>query len=132
MRCLVVRQPWAELIACGRKTVEVRTWTTHYRGPLVILAAARVDASPHAQRWPGVGSNALGCAVAIVELNDVRQATPRDSKQACVKIAPLDMFSPPTFSWLLGSVRRTPCVQTTGKLGLYACPADLAAILSRC
>lgn len=42
-RALSVRQPWASLIAAGRKSIEIRTWRTDYRGPLAIHAAgARV------------------------------------------------------------------------------------------
>lgn len=33
---LSIRQPWAELIVSGRKSIEVRTWATEYRGPLWI------------------------------------------------------------------------------------------------
>jgi len=29
---LSVQQPWAELIVSGRKTIEIRTWDTSYRG----------------------------------------------------------------------------------------------------
>lgn len=35
---LSVRQPWAELIISGRKSIEVREWWTEYRGPLWIHA----------------------------------------------------------------------------------------------
>ena len=31
-----IRQPWAELIVSGRKTVELRKWSTEYRGSLWI------------------------------------------------------------------------------------------------
>lgn len=34
-------QPWATLVALGVKTIETRSWSTHYRGPLAIHAAAR-------------------------------------------------------------------------------------------
>lgn len=34
MRALSVRQPWAELIVSGRKTIELRKWYTSYRGLL--------------------------------------------------------------------------------------------------
>lgn len=40
MRVLTVRQPWASLIALGVKTIETRSWSTDYRGPLAIHAAA--------------------------------------------------------------------------------------------
>lgn len=42
-RILTVRQPWASLIASGTKRVEVRSWRTNYRGPIVILAGRGRD-----------------------------------------------------------------------------------------
>lgn len=38
---LTLWQPWASLVAAGVKTVETRHWSTKYRGPLIIHAAAR-------------------------------------------------------------------------------------------
>jgi activating signal cointegrator 1 len=38
MKALTICQPYAELIACGEKRVENRTWPTSYRGPLLIHA----------------------------------------------------------------------------------------------
>lgn len=35
---LSIRQPWATLIAHGFKDVENRTWSTDYRGPILIHA----------------------------------------------------------------------------------------------
>jgi hypothetical protein len=40
---LTVRQPWAELIITGRKSIEVRKWWTDYRGPLWIHAGRTED-----------------------------------------------------------------------------------------
>ncbi len=42
-RCLSVRQPWASLIVLGIKKVENRSWTTDYRGRLLIHASARLE-----------------------------------------------------------------------------------------
>jgi hypothetical protein len=38
---LSVRQPWAELIVSGRKSIEVRSWPTVYRGRIWIHAPQR-------------------------------------------------------------------------------------------
>lgn len=38
MKTLTIRQPWASLIALGAKTIETRSWTTNYRGPIAIHA----------------------------------------------------------------------------------------------
>jgi hypothetical protein len=37
---LTLHQPWASLIALGVKTIETRSWSTKYRGPLAIHAGA--------------------------------------------------------------------------------------------
>jgi hypothetical protein len=38
MKVLTLHQPWASLVAAGVKTIETRSWRTHYRGPLAIHA----------------------------------------------------------------------------------------------
>jgi hypothetical protein len=43
MKALSVRQPWAWLIVNGYKDVENRTWSTEYRGPLLIHAGWHLD-----------------------------------------------------------------------------------------
>lgn len=88
MKALTVRQPWASLIALGVKTIETRSWSTRYRGPLAVHAGkARPDLC-----WEGGGyaiaadddgrfmyrghlgarsSLPLGAVVAVVDLIDV-------------------------------------------------------------
>lgn len=39
MKAISLWQPWASLIAHGVKTIETRSWSTPYRGPLAIHAA---------------------------------------------------------------------------------------------
>lgn len=39
MKALTLTQPWATLVAEGRKAIETRSWRTHYRGTLAIHAA---------------------------------------------------------------------------------------------
>ena len=43
---LTVRQPYAWLIVAGLKPIENRTWSTTYRGPLLIAAAVRLHDHP--------------------------------------------------------------------------------------
>lgn len=42
-RALSIMQPWAALIVSGIKPVENRTWTTRYRGPILIHAGLKLD-----------------------------------------------------------------------------------------
>jgi ASCH domain len=43
MKIISLRQPWASLIVHGFKDVENRTWSTRYRGPLIIDSSLRAD-----------------------------------------------------------------------------------------
>jgi hypothetical protein len=43
MKIISIRQPWASLIVSGVKDVENRTWSTRYRGPVLIHASRAID-----------------------------------------------------------------------------------------
>lgn len=43
MFALSIRQPWAFAVASGVKRIENRTWSTNYRGPLIIHASKNVE-----------------------------------------------------------------------------------------
>lgn len=42
MKALTLQQPWATLVASGRKTIETRSWSTRHRGPIAIHAGKTV------------------------------------------------------------------------------------------
>jgi len=46
MKAISIRQPWAGLIALGIKDIEIRSWNTNYRGPILIHAAKKIDNDP--------------------------------------------------------------------------------------
>lgn len=46
MRALSLWQPWASLVPLGFKTIETRSWSTDYGGPLLIHAAKTLRAVP--------------------------------------------------------------------------------------
>jgi hypothetical protein len=107
MKCLSVRQPWASMIARGEKTIEVRTWSTTYRGPLVIC----VSKSPRISYLP------VGVALVVVDLIDVRPITQDDAAAACCVVD-----SSKEFAWILSS----PCILSepipvSGRLGIFEC-----------
>ena len=42
-KCLSLRQPYAELVVSGRKTIELRKWNTRFRGEFLIHASKSTD-----------------------------------------------------------------------------------------
>jgi hypothetical protein len=77
LKCLSIRQPWIDLILCGRKRVENRTWTTRHRGPLALHSSTSLetwDGLTDAERdelapgWRTAGPPRLGFVLGVVEL----------------------------------------------------------------
>jgi hypothetical protein len=101
VKAISVRQPAANKIAAGEKTIEIRTWTTHYRGDLLIVSSASPKIEP------------AGCALCIVRLADVRPMTKDDEVAACCS------WDPTYISWVLTDIRRIEPFPVKGRLGIY-------------
>lgn len=116
MKALTIRQPWASLIAAGVKTIETRSWSTKYRGPLAIHAGKATpdglwEGGDWAIAWDGNPRNAfayrhilsnridlpLGAVVATCTLADVVPITdkiyyPADTEETWVASWPHGTF----------------------------------------
>lgn len=119
MRAICIQQPWASLILDGRKTLEVRTWTTRYRGPVLVLASKAWSRHPEAIQWREQYEVApRGYTLCTVDLVDVRQGEASDYA-AAGNVDPTGAYV-----WVL----RDPCPVTQrpvkGRLGLF----DAAAL----
>jgi activating signal cointegrator 1 len=66
---LSIRQPWAELILLGQKSIEIRTWKTAYRGPLWLHTGQK--RAPELDRQYGVRDPFTGGFVGRVMLTSV-------------------------------------------------------------
>jgi hypothetical protein len=106
MKALSIRQPYAEWIASGEKTLEVRSWRTHYRGPLIICSSQRPD-DPEYKDLP------LGKTICKVELVDVRPMKRKDTKAA------KSSYDPDCFVWEMKVIKRVRHKSIKGKLGIF-------------
>ena len=43
MKCLSLKQPYAELLVSGKKTIELRNWNTSFRGKFLVHASKNID-----------------------------------------------------------------------------------------
>ena len=43
MKCLSIKQPFAVLVVQGRRTIEIRTWNTKFRGEFLVHASQKID-----------------------------------------------------------------------------------------
>ncbi len=102
MKAISLKQPWANLVASGKKTIETRKWKTNYRGDLVICSSKNPKIEP------------AGYALCIVELYDVKPMKKEDEKAACIKVYP------GAYSWFLRNLRKLdPIIPIKGALGIF-------------
>jgi hypothetical protein len=112
VKAISLRQPWAEMIADGIKTIETRTWSTSYRGPLLIVSSKTPDRAAIGA-WPQYCDLIGGAAVCECELVDCRPMTAADEEAACCA------SEPGRFAWIIRNVHRVPIQPVKGQLGLY-------------
>jgi hypothetical protein len=43
MKCLSLKQPYAQLLVSGKKTIELRSWDTKFRGEFLVHASKKID-----------------------------------------------------------------------------------------
>ena len=86
MKALTISSIWAFNILCGNKTIEWRTWQTHYRGPILICSSAK-----------RTKNSIPGHALLICTLKDIVPFTEEHLSGAMMDQVP----SPAGFAWIL-------------------------------
>ena len=109
MIALGIRQPWAELIVRGIKTIEVRSQDTAQRGRIYIYASKKLSDIPEAtaaatKHKLDLQTLPKGLIVGTIELVDSFRCRSRDSAAACVPRRCLK----DQFGWRLSCPQRLP------------------------
>jgi len=133
MKSISIKQPFAGLIATGQKRLETRTWSTDYRGALLICAGAKShDLFEFYNFETGLlGLNnrsaksvfeihkklafAYGQAICVVDLVGIQ---PFKKGKAVEDDACVDWY-PGAFSWEFENVRLIEPFDVKGKLRLF-------------
>ena len=71
MKVLTIKQPYASLIAYGKKKYEFRSWKTKYRGEILIHASKRSDKKAMKEISLYDLDYPEGCIIAKAEISDV-------------------------------------------------------------
>lgn len=141
MKALTLTQPWASLMALREKTIETRSWSTGFRGELVIHAAkgfpawAKETCSEEAFRESLGGLSAADlplsrglCIVrvlACIRTVDMHKAEAILGRKPPVKEIHFGDYEPGRFAWITEFVRPlNHDVAVRGALGLWDWPED--------
>ena len=130
MKALSLTQPWATLVASGRKQIETRSWSTRYRGPLFIHAAKTFPGYAKTFACEVYGNPALipymplGALVARVYLLDVR-TTEYMSTRITTEERRYGDYTPGRFAWIISNIESIEPLPCKGALGLWEVPEEL-------
>lgn len=107
MKALSIRNPWATDILNGNKIYEFRTWSTKYRGDLLICSSAS----------PKIKGMLSGYALVVVNLADIIKITQENYTMFNLESPPL--LSEKLFAWHLKDIREIKPFKVKGKLNFY-------------
>jgi hypothetical protein len=108
LRALSIRQPWADLIVRGRKTIEVREWqlSPSHLGPFLIHVSNTVDwKSMKALGYEEADSLPRRCLVGYAEISDIFQFTREKWLDTLKEHWVVHPLAEPSFGAVLTNVR---------------------------
>ena len=119
MKALSLKQPWAELIVSGKKTIEIRSWNTKFRGEFIV----------HASKIPnkkGMSLNGFttlptGCIVGNATITGVKEYhTIKEFKKDSDKhFAKGYAWKGKLYGFIIENAQRLPERPLKGQLGLF-------------
>lgn len=136
MRAITLYQPWASLIADGRKTFETRSWKPPVTAQYVAIHAGRpdtVDVEYSIECGYRPSSLVTGAIIAVARLVGYVQTErvvaiiegSMPAAQAAEELRHGD-YRPGRYAWELDDVRRVPAIPIRGAQGLWDVPEDVA------
>lgn len=112
MKALSLKQPYASFIAIGKKTIETHTWSTNYRGKLLIVSSKTMDKNYSYPNFLSIGLP-FGKALAIVELVDCRPMKKEDEESAMYP------YRSGLYAWILSNIKKIEQFPVKGQLRLF-------------
>ena len=121
MKCLSVSQPYADLIINGKKTIELRTWNTKFRGECLIHAPIKIKDEACVRLGIDRSNLRTGVIIGKVEVYDVKSYNSLDELKKDHK---KHLFNEESFRHRYGFLLRNPQalrvpISYKGSLGFF-------------
>ena len=136
MKTLSLLQPWASLVVIGAKQIETRSWSTKYRGELLIHASLSKKAAflarekPFSRHISDFSALPFGAIIGKVRLIEVIRIGPGGfTKKDIGHVSPdekaFDDFTEGRYAWMLEGPQAFPVpIPVKGSLGLWEFDLD--------
>src|SRR6266542_3775250 len=119
-----VRQPWAELLVTGQKSIEIRSWATDYRGRMWLHAGLKRD--PELEHRFGFKALYTGGFIGSIKLVALVPMTRDRWMQWRDRHLDPGEFRNGLIAWIVDRPRRFPMpVPSKGQLGLFNPPDEV-------
>lgn len=105
MKALSVHPVFAMNFFCGKKTVECRTWSTNYRGDILICSTNKK-----------IKGTIPGHALCVMRLVDIVPFEKKHLEAACMYP---EEFQPGAYAWIMDNLRFVRPVPVKGHLSLW-------------
>ena len=133
MKAISLWQPWASAMAHGFKKIETRSWSTNYRGPLLIHAAKKVIQLPSAYiqaifdvidfQPDGLPRGQILCRVDLIDCKLISiHNRPSEGMERS-----LGNYTPDRYMWITDNLQVFPPFPFRGRQGLFDVPDDVMA-----
>lgn len=127
MKAITISQPWASLIASGKKWVENRTWATNYRGPIAIHAGKGTQYLSHEElsKYPSgavIATARLTACVGLFDITSKRVSGLTDiipGTQWTYEQLLSHRYAEGPVCWVLEDIQEVGPWKATGKQGLW-------------
>lgn len=120
MKALSLRQPWAELILLGRKTIETRKWNTKFRGRFLIHASGNIERDKCVEFNLDPSNLPRGAIVGEAELVSVKKyVSKQDFDKDLDKHWAEGFYSKHVYGFILKNIKRIKPKPYKGKLGFF-------------
>ena len=120
-KCLSLKQPYAELLVSGKKTIEVRKWNTKFRGQFLVHASKKINEEACERLKIDQAKFVTGAIIGKANLYDVISYRNKNSflKDKNKHFASSD-YSNPKFGFLVNQAKRFDVpIPIRGKLGFF-------------
>jgi hypothetical protein len=120
LKCLSLRQPYAELVVDGRKIIETRRWNTNFRGKFLIHASKAID--KQSATLLNIDSSKLtrGTVLGLAFLYGVKKYPGKEDFLADKDKHFSINFSAPKYGFLLrGAKKLNKPIPVLGQLGFF-------------
>ncbi len=105
IKALSFRQPWAELVLQGKKSLDLRTWSTRYRGVLGIFASQTIEKEPCLAFGLDPDQLTAGAVIGLVDLTSIVELDEQSYAQRTGEHLGGRSYQSPLYGWELTNPR---------------------------